>query len=118
MENTFGSRIRKLRKDADKTQEDVAKFLGVKSKSVSRWELNLMNPSYGKLLGLSEYFNVPVVYLTGDSGKYKASKVEQIIKELIKEKIIVDADNLDQTTISIIINAVRIDVAMQLREKD
>lgn len=111
-----GQKIRKLRIDSELTQEDVAKHLSVLSKTVSRYELGKSYPSYAVLHELADYFSVPMSYFVNDDDRYKQSKVEELISELIKEGIITDVDSIDKATESMIINAVKIDLAMKLKK--
>lgn len=116
MDISLGQKLKKLRKDADLTQEDVAKHLSVLAKTVSRYELGKTNPSYTMLHELAIYFSVPLSYLMDDNLKYKKTKAQQLIDELIKDGIITSA-NIDKGIQEMILNAVKIDLAFQLNKK-
>ena len=55
---TLGEKIQKLRKDAGISQEQLAEQLGVSRQSISKWELNDVIPEIGKIIVLSELFNI------------------------------------------------------------
>ena len=60
----FGIRIRKLRRDRDVTQNQLAKFLNVTSASIAKYE-NLPNayPSIPILIKIADYFHVSTDFL-------------------------------------------------------
>ena len=117
MEKTIGQKLRQLRIEAELTQQEVAKHLSVLDKTVSRYELGKTNPSYSMLHELALYFSVPLSYLIDDNLKYKKSKVQQLLDELVKSGDITDINNMDKLTQDMIISAVKIDLAMQLKKR-
>ena len=61
---TFGERIRKLRRDRDIMQGQLAEYLGIKSAAVSKWEkAENAYPNVDTLIKLADYFNVSTDYL-------------------------------------------------------
>ena len=52
-EKTFGERLKKLRKEANITQNDFADKLLVHSQTVSRWERGIVVPSAKKLAAIA-----------------------------------------------------------------
>jgi len=60
----FGERLRKIRRNADVTQSALAKYLGVGSSAVGKYELyDNAYPSVDALLKISEFFNISTDYL-------------------------------------------------------
>ncbi len=58
-------RIRDLREDKDKTQEDIAKFLNVYTTTYQRWERGDTEIPVHILIKLSKYYGVTTDYLLG-----------------------------------------------------
>ena len=62
---TFGEIIRKLRRDADLTQERLAEILSISPQAVSRWETDMAMPDVSLLPALANLFDVTTDYLLG-----------------------------------------------------
>lgn len=58
MDNSFGERIRRFRKIADLTQEELAEECEVSISTISRWEQGTLFPRGGHLEVLSKVFKV------------------------------------------------------------
>lgn len=82
--NTFGARLRSLRKQKDLSQEQVAKYLGYSRVQVSNWEIERSEPDIQALGKLAEFYGVTVDYITG--------KVESPTDSLVPEKKQTPAD--------------------------
>ena len=65
MNESFGERIRRLRKERKLKQEQVALALQVNRKAVSHYENDIREPSFASLIKLSELFHVSSDYLLG-----------------------------------------------------
>ena len=76
MELSIGETIRRLRRQKDLTQEEVAAHLGVSFQSVSKWERGDGYPDITMLPALSNYFGVSVDELLGTSEIEKKQKYE------------------------------------------
>lgn len=63
---TFSEKLTLLRRKAGLSQEQLADRLGVTRQSVSKWEGGAALPELGKLIALSEMFQVSVDYLVKD----------------------------------------------------
>ena len=60
----FGVRLRKLRRDRDVTQRQLADFLGIQSAAVGKWEnFESAYPNIPSLIRLADYFSVSIDYL-------------------------------------------------------
>ena len=60
----FGERLKKLRRDADITQSELAAHLGVVPSAVGKYErIPDAYPSVEALIKIAEFFNVSIDYL-------------------------------------------------------
>lgn len=62
----LGTFIKKKRIIKEKSQEELANYLGIRRQSVSRWENNIALPSLEYLLDLSEFLEVSLEELLGN----------------------------------------------------
>ena len=60
---TTGSKISKLRKENNYTQEQLAVMLGVSRQAISKWENDVAYPETDKILKLSELFGCSTDYI-------------------------------------------------------
>ncbi len=58
-------RLKELRKQNNKSQEEVAKFLDSKQSNYSKYELEIVEPNISTLKKLADYYNVSIDYLVG-----------------------------------------------------
>ena len=72
----IGERLAELRMNHNMTQEEFAEYMEVSRQAVSKWELDKSLPDVGKLLKMSELYNVSIDYLlkgteepSGDAGQ-------------------------------------------------
>ena len=63
--NTFGARLRSLRKQKDLSQAETARLLGYSRVQVSNWETERSEPDIQALAKLAEFYRVTVDYITG-----------------------------------------------------
>lgn len=61
----FYKRIRDLREDSDKTQTEVAAFLGMKQPQYYRYETGLRDIPSDILIKLADYYGVSTDYILG-----------------------------------------------------
>lgn len=59
------NRISNLRKQANLSQNDLGKIIGVAQNTLSQWENGLREPDFHSVIKISEYFNVSTDYLLG-----------------------------------------------------
>lgn len=64
-------RIRNLREDNDKRQQDLADYLNVKQTTYSKYELGKVNIPIEVFIKLADYYDVSVDYLLGRTQKKK-----------------------------------------------
>lgn len=65
-------RIKDLREDNDKTQTEVAAYLGMKQPQYYRYETGLRDIPSDILIKLAKYYNVTTDYILGISDKKTA----------------------------------------------
>ncbi|KNE18769.1 helix-turn-helix domain-containing protein [Virgibacillus pantothenticus] len=65
----FGNRLKFLRKQKGLKQEDVAKSLGISRARYSHYENNHVEPDIEMLKNLSQFYNVTIDYLVGNSNQ-------------------------------------------------
>ncbi len=66
---TYQRRLRDLREDHDKTQQDIAAVLGTSQTMYARYERGANELPLRHLLTLADYYGVSVDYLLGRSDK-------------------------------------------------
>ena len=63
----FADRLKECRKNINKTQRDVAIYLGLSESNYQKYELSKNEPKMATLNKLADYFDVSIDYLTGRS---------------------------------------------------
>ena len=61
----FGERLKKLRRDKDITQDNLAEYLGISYQAVSKWENGAGFPDITLLPAIAGFFGVSADYLLG-----------------------------------------------------
>lgn len=108
----FHRRLKSLRKERQKNQNDLAKLLGVTRATVSAYETNKIMPPYDKLKILSDYFNVSVEYLTGKNAEEESKfDVNETLLKLLYQlredsDLTIDGVKLDESSKELLINSV------------
>ena len=82
----FKDKIKKLRKEKDMTQEQLAEYMGVSPQAVSRWETGVTCPDIFALPALAELFGITVDGLLGVDEKERQKEIRSIIS-VAEEKI-------------------------------
>ncbi|EHD67126.1 helix-turn-helix family protein [Streptococcus pneumoniae GA41538] len=67
----FSERLKKLRKQAQLTQVDVAEKLGISQPAYASWERGVKKPTQENLVKIAQVLNVSVDYLVGNSDNYE-----------------------------------------------
>lgn len=67
-------RIRNLREDADKTQQEIAEYLGTSQTMYARYERGANEMPIRHLIKLSDYYQVSVDYLCGRTDEKRMYK--------------------------------------------
>lgn len=82
MKITIGENIKRMRRERNITQEELAELFGVSCTAVSKWERGETYPDITLIFPLANYFNVSVDELMG----YHSARIEQEIQELIRQR--------------------------------
>ncbi|HBF1665755.1 TPA: helix-turn-helix transcriptional regulator [Clostridioides difficile] len=82
MQIKIGKVIQCLRKERNLTQEQLAKFIGVSTPAVSKWESGNSYPDIELLLLLADFFNVSIDKLLNYKIDLSEEEVMKIYKEL------------------------------------
>ena len=75
---TLGQNIKKLRRNADMTQEELAEMLCISSQAVSRWEVGTAMPDISLLPSLCNIFNVSSDVLLGIDSVGKQAEIDKV----------------------------------------
>ncbi len=78
---SIGSTIKKLRRERDMTQEQLAEYLDITANAVSQWECDKTAPDISQLPILANLFEVTTDFLLGVDISQKQAAIEQICKE-------------------------------------
>ncbi len=81
MKLMIGENIKRLRRERDMTQEELAEQLGVTFQSVSRWENNACYPDMELVPVIAEFFGVSVDSLMGLNAEREKAEVQSILDE-------------------------------------
>ena len=84
MKLTIGENIRRLRREKDMTQEQLADRLGLTYQSVSRWENGTAYPDMELLPPLAQMFGVSIDELLGMPSEAKDEKKRRMIDDFCK----------------------------------
>lgn len=77
---TIGSTIKKLRRERDITQEQLAEYLNISASAISQWETDRVMPDITQLPILANIFDVSTDVILGVDNKRKEEKIKEIIK--------------------------------------
>ena len=90
MNINFSEKLKQLRKNKGITQQALANAIGEKRSIIANYESNNSTPGFEILNKLSNYFNVPVGYLTGKTNslvsEYSFKTLEDYINILPNQK--------------------------------
>jgi len=111
---TIAEKIKKLRKDNNMTQEDLAEKLNVSRQTISKWETNVVIPDADNIVSICKLFNIT----TDELLDYKVESVQnkrQFIIDMgvllfgiigfIVFAILLMTNQIDETSSVITINA-------------
>lgn len=84
MEKLNNNRIKEVRLSQNKTQKDVAKYLGITEQALSFYERGKREPKLETWKKLADYFDVPVGYLQGVNNS--PDYVDIVMSKIFKEK--------------------------------
>lgn len=78
MYHYLGDIIKKLRKQRNLTQEQIAEAFGVSCQAISKWETGTSYPDISLLPIIADYFGVSVDYLLGHDTSKQKEEIEQV----------------------------------------
>lgn len=84
------NRIKDMRNESNKTQSQVANYIGISQQSYARYETENLLPASDIILKLARYYNVTTDYLLGNSEQREPSPIteERLLKlGFSKEKV-------------------------------
>ena len=70
---TIAEKIKKLRKDNNMTQEDLAEKLNVSRQTISKWETNVVIPDADNIVSICKLFNIT----TDELLDYKVESIQK-----------------------------------------
>lgn len=79
---SIGATIKKLRRERDMTQEELAEFLGITANAVSQWECGRTAPDISQLPVLANIFRVSADVLLGIDVETKDARIDEIYQEI------------------------------------
>ena len=85
----IGKLISKARRDKNMTQKDLASFLHITDKAISKWERGISIPDISLLIPISNILDISVYELLGGEMKEDLSKneVEEVVKTSVKKGV-------------------------------
>ena len=81
---SIGTTIKRLRKEKNITQEQLAEYLGITAKAVSQWECDRTAPDISQLPALANIFEVSADVLLGIDVTQKEKRIVDITQEAMK----------------------------------
>ena len=104
MEETFGQRLSRIRKEKGLTQEDIAKKIIISPQAVSKWENDISSPDILVLSSLADILGVSVDELLGrsvssESGESNSNEREQPESNNREEKQEEAAEEVEQDVV-------------------
>ncbi len=82
MTETMGQIIKRLRKEHNLTQEELAEQLNISAAAVSKWENDTSMPDISQVLPLANLFGVPTDVLFGVHGTEHTEEISARLKEI------------------------------------
>ena len=82
MAETMGQIIKRLRKERNLTQEELAEQLNISSQAVSKWENETSMPDISQVVPLSNFFGVPTDVLFGVYGADNSDEIDKRLTEI------------------------------------
>ena len=88
----YYQRIRDLREDSDKTQREVAEYLGTSYQYYSVYEKGTSEISFERAIMLAKYYNVSLDYIAGLTNNKRGLSVGDLSRE--QQELLCIADSL------------------------
>jgi transcriptional regulator with XRE-family HTH domain len=84
MAETMGQIIRRLRKELNLTQEELAEQLNISAPAVSKWENDTAMPDISQVVPLANLFGVPTDVLFGVCGNNHEEEIKRQLDEIFR----------------------------------
>ena len=117
MNETFGQRFARLRKNRGLTQEELGTKLGLSGQAVSKWENDLSMPDVSMLVEISELLGVSLDELLG-----KQEPLTKVVPEGERKnlndmvlRVRVDSAEGDKVTVNLPMGLVKAGIAMGMK---
>lgn len=81
---SYYQRIRDLREDADKTQKEIADYLGTSPQYYYCYEIGKNEISFERAIMLAKYYNVSLDYLAGLTNNKNGLELSKDQKEILE----------------------------------
>jgi len=81
---SIGSNIKRLRREKDITQEQLAEYLGITSRAISQWECDRTAPDISQLPALCHVFDVSSDVLLGIDVEKNEERIKSYLEEAHK----------------------------------
>lgn len=111
MNETFGTRLARLRKEKGMTQGELAEKLNLSPQAISKWENDQSSPDIQSLLALSEIFGISVDELLGkqkeETTRFEQRKKKKDIDKMFLRIRIDDAEDGDKVQLNLPLALVR-----------
>ena len=82
MKENMGQIIKRLRKERNITQEELAEQLNISAQAISKWENGMSMPDISQVVPLANLFGVPTDVLFGVYGTEHEKEVHLLLKEI------------------------------------
>ena len=86
MKETMGQIIRKLRKERNLTQEELAEQLGITFQAVSKWENDIGMPDISQVVPIAHLFGVTTDTLFGNDITDSTEEIRNFISKIPRLK--------------------------------
>ena len=83
----IGENLKRLRREKDLTQEELATHLGISFQAISKWERGESYPDITILPALSNYFKISIDEIVGMEEIKRAEEYEKINKKWLENRI-------------------------------
>lgn len=113
--------LKELRLNAKLTQKELAKKIGVAHNTIAMIETGKREGDRETSRKIADFFGVSLDYLEGRDNDTNVSKntsslVDDFLNELINNGIIKDPNNIDDETAEMILNAVKVQIALKIKK--
>lgn len=99
----IGEVIKRLRKESDLTQEELAEYLNISSQAVSKWENGTAFPDIAIIPAIANFFNVSTDFLFSMDENIRNSEINKVLEEyqqLYNKGNLSDAEKLLRDSLS------------------